>query len=96
MASYRNHGFGLFLVCLTSTGESIGICGLVKRDSLDYPDIGFAFSPDSTGKGFGEESAKAIMEYSHNELGLKKIVAITSPVNERSQHLLRKIGLSVL
>ena len=39
VASYERFGFGLFLVELKSTGEPIGICGLLKRDTLDDVDV---------------------------------------------------------
>ncbi len=44
LASYEQHGFGLFHVSLKAGGDAIGMCGLLKRDWLDAPDVGFAFS----------------------------------------------------
>src|SRR5579863_8231406 len=43
--SYRRFGFGLYLVSVRSGGTPVGICGLVKRDTLDDVDVGFAFLP---------------------------------------------------
>ena len=37
---YSRLGFGLYLVELNDEDTSIGICGLIKRDSLDDVDIG--------------------------------------------------------
>jgi RimJ/RimL family protein N-acetyltransferase len=93
MASYAKFGFGLYLVELRETGEAIGICGLLKRDSLEDVDIGFALLEQFREKGFAYESAAAVMEYGRNALGLPQIVAITSPDNERSIRVLEKIGL---
>ena len=42
MDSYARNGFGLYAACLRD-GTPIGICGLVKREGLDDPDVGFAF-----------------------------------------------------
>jgi [ribosomal protein S5]-alanine N-acetyltransferase len=92
-ASYQANGFGLFLVELRQTGEPAGICGLVKRDGLDDPDIGFAFVPAFWSKGFAYESASAVMGYARDVIGLPRIVAITAPHNEGSMGLLRKLGL---
>lgn len=47
--SYHEHGFGLWLVELLKTEEPIGMCGLLRRDQLEHPDIGFAFLPAFTG-----------------------------------------------
>lgn len=93
MASYRENGFGLYLVQLKSNKTPIGMCGLVNRPTLKDVDIGFALLPEYEGKGFGFESALATMEYAQKELNLEKIVAITSKHNGRSQKLLERIGL---
>ena len=93
VASYAKFGFGLYLVALRETGEAIGICGLLKRDSLEDVDIGFALLERFRRKGFAYEAAAAVMGYGRNALGLKRIVAITSPDNEGSMRVLEKIGL---
>jgi RimJ/RimL family protein N-acetyltransferase len=93
VASYAKFGFGLYLVALRETGEAIGICGLLKRDSLEDVDIGFALLERFRKKGFAYEAAAAVMGYGRNALGLKRIVAITSADNEGSMRVLEKIGL---
>jgi RimJ/RimL family protein N-acetyltransferase len=93
VASYAKFGFGLYLVELRETEEAIGICGLLKRDSLEDVDIGFALLERFRRKGFARESAAAVVGYGRNALGLKRIVAITSPDNEGSMRVLEKIGL---
>ena len=92
MKSYEDNGFGLYLIRLKN-GIPIGTCGLLKRETLDDPDIGFAFLPEYTGKGYAYESAAAVMEYGKATLKLQRIVAITSMHNERSEKLLAKLGL---
>jgi RimJ/RimL family protein N-acetyltransferase len=93
MASYERFGFGLYLVELKETGVSIGICGLLKRDSLPDVDIGFAFLPSYWSRGYALESATAVMTDGREARGLRRIVAITSPDNDASIRLLEKIGL---
>ncbi len=92
--SYEQNGFGLWLVELKENKEPAGICGLIKRDNLDDVDVGFAFLKKFNGKGFATESAKAVLEYGKNELGLKKIVAITQLDNLGSIRVLEKLGMS--
>jgi len=91
--SYEENGFGLNKVELKSTGEPMGISGLVKRDTLPEPDIGFAFLPEYWNQGYAIESARAVMDHARNVLGIKRVVAITSPDNDASARLLEKIGL---
>jgi RimJ/RimL family protein N-acetyltransferase len=93
VASYERNGFGLYLVELKESRIPIGISGLVKRDALPDADIGFAFLPAYWSKGYAVESAAAVMSYAKEELGLNRILAITSPDNEASAKLLGKIGL---
>jgi len=93
VASYRKFGFGLYLVELKDSRAPIGICGLLKRESLDDVDIGFAFLQKYWSQGYARESAAAVMHYGWTKLRLKRIVAITKPTNQASIALLEKLGL---
>lgn len=92
VASYERFGFGLYLVELRESGTPIGICGLLKRDSLPDVDIGFAFLPEFWSRGYAVESAAAVMDYGRKLLGIGRIVAITAPQNLGSIKVLEKIG----
>jgi RimJ/RimL family protein N-acetyltransferase len=93
IASYEKNGFGLDLVVLKETGESIGICGLIKRDTLEDVDIGYAFLPRFWSKGYAVESALGVLEYGLKVKRLKRIVAITLEENRGSVRVLERIGL---
>jgi len=93
VASYEEHGFGLYLVQLKQTCASIGICGLLKRETLPDVDIGFAFLPAYWSRGYALEAAEAVMKYGKEKFGLQRIVAITSLENESSIKLLEKLGM---
>src|SRR5688572_22755093 len=93
VASYERFGFGLYLVELKATGIPIGICGLLKRESLQDVDVGFAFLPRFWSKGYAVESAAAVIKHGRNALGIGRIVAITAPGNHGSIKVLEKIGL---
>jgi RimJ/RimL family protein N-acetyltransferase len=93
ISSYEKNGFGLYLVELRDSGQSIGMCGLIKRDGLEDVDIGYAFLPGFWLKGYAVESAAAVKNYARDALGLKRLVAITDPANQGSIRVLEKIGL---
>jgi len=95
VTSYERHGFGLCLVELKDTHTPIGICGLLKRDELPDPDIGFAFLPDFWNKGFAFESAAAVLQDARERLNLNHILAITNQDNEASIKLLQKLGFKI-
>ncbi len=91
--SYAQHGFGLLLVVRKSDDEPIGICGLLKHETLDDVDIGFAFRPAFWRQGYAVESASAVLAYALTSLGFARIVAITNPDNVGSIAVLQAIGL---
>jgi [ribosomal protein S5]-alanine N-acetyltransferase len=93
VASYERHGLGLCLVELRETGTPVGMCGLLKRDELPHPDIGFAFLPEFWGKGFAFEAAAVVLEDARERLQLTTILAITTKNNESSIKLLQRLGL---
>ena len=93
IAMYARLGFGFYIVELKDGGIPIGICGLVKRDSLDDVDIGFAFSPAFWSRGYAVESASAVMTYATGVLRLPRVVAVTDPDNLASIRVLETIGL---
>lgn len=92
LETYKRYGFGLYLVQLKDTNKPIGMCGLVKRDTLHDPDLGFAFLPEAWGKGYAFEAASAVLEHTRDALKLSHILAITNPDNDPSIKLLSRLG----
>jgi RimJ/RimL family protein N-acetyltransferase len=90
--SYARFGYGLYRVDLRDGLVPIGICGLLKRDTLDHPDLGFAFLQRHWARGYGFESARAVLQHARGTLGLGRVLAITSPDNTASITLLEKLG----
>ena len=93
MASYEQFGFGLYAAELKQTRVPIGICGILKRDTLPDPDIGFAFLSEYRNHGYAFEAAVATMKFARETLGLEQVLAITTPDNVASERLLNKLGL---
>lgn len=93
LAMYAQHGFGLFAVERREDRALIGMCGLIKRDTLDDVDIGFAYLPAYRAQGYAREAAAATLAYARDALGLKRVVAIVSPANHASARLLERVGL---
>ena len=91
-ASYQRHGFGLYLVTVRESAVPAGICGLLRRDTLDDADIGFAFLPAFRGQGYALEAAAAVMRHAERDFGLARVVAIVSPGNQASRRLLERLG----
>ncbi len=92
IASYEKNGFGLYLVLRKTDQQPLGIAGLVKRDSLEFADLGYAFMPEYWGHGYAAEAARGVLEYASHQLGLGPLLAITSPDNDGSIKLLVRLG----
>jgi RimJ/RimL family protein N-acetyltransferase len=92
VAGYARHGHGLLRVDRKSDGAVVGMCGILRRDTLPDPDIGFSFLPEYWSQGYALESAQAVMRHAREALGLGRIVAITTRDNRRSIRLLGKLG----
>jgi RimJ/RimL family protein N-acetyltransferase len=92
-AMQRERGHSLYLVQRRSDGAPLGMCGLIKRDSLPGVDIGYALMPEFWGQGYAHEAAAAVLAHGRDSVGLDRLMAITSPQNQSSIGLLLKLGL---
>ncbi len=90
--SYQRYGFGLYLVERKQDAIPMGICGLLKRESLEDFDLGFAFLPAYWSQGYATEAAQAVLKAARDDAGLLRIVAITSLETHASMKLLGKLG----
>lgn len=90
--SYQEFGFGFYIVRIKESKLPIGMCGLIKRQWMNYVDIGYAFLSEFRGKGYAIESSFATKKYAKEQLGIHQLAAITDVNNERSGNLLKKLG----
>lgn len=94
IASQARHGHALWHVRLAATDTPIGMAGLLKRDTLEYPDLGYALLPEHVGQGLAREATEAVMAYAQSALHLTRIAAIVNPDNARSIRLLEHLGFA--
>ena len=92
---YGRLGFGLYLTELRDGATPIGICGLIRRESLQDVDVGFAFLPEHWGHGYAHESAFAVLAHAKRTYALTRVVAITSPDNRKSIRVLERLGMAL-
>lgn len=89
---YREHGYGLWRITRADASAPMGLCGLVRRDSLPGPDLGFALLPDFWGQGYAREAARATLDFAREHLSLRELFAISQPNNAASLALLERLG----
>jgi len=89
---YVTHGFGMYGVELRETGELVGLMGLLAREVLDAPDLGFAFLEAHCRRGYAGEAGRAALVDAHERCGLDRVLAVTSGDNVASQACLKSLG----
>lgn len=94
LEGYQKNGYGQYKMVLKNSNITIGICGFVKREYLDHPDIGFAVLPKYEGQGYAFEATIAVLEYGLDNLGLSNVYGYTTEGNQKAKYLLQRIGLS--
>ncbi len=85
-------GVGLATVELRAGGAAIGLCGLLQREELAEPDLGFAFLAAYRGQGYAREAAAAVLAAAWAEPGRGRILGLTNPENRVSMTLLERLG----
>jgi RimJ/RimL family protein N-acetyltransferase len=92
VAMQERLGHSMYVVELKDCRSPIGMCGLIKRETLEDVDIGYAFLPAYRGQGYAWEAAQATVAHARL-LGIPRLAGITKPANIASNQLLRKLGL---
>jgi len=92
IASYAEHGFGILRANCSTSGDALGMCGLIWRPEFDDPDLGFAFLARHWSNGYASEAARAVLVYARFELGLRRVIAMADDDNRASVRVLEKLG----
>ncbi|WDS36109.1 GNAT family N-acetyltransferase [Pseudoxanthomonas sp.] len=92
MAFRQANGLGLCRVTETATGRDLGQLGIVTREGLPAPDLGYGFLPAARGQGYAVEAGRAVVDYARDTLKLPRLLAIVSPTNAPSLAVLGKLG----
>src|ERR1700749_3426665 len=90
-ATYGRLGF--WAVERKSDGTLMGMCGLIKRDTLMEVDVGYALMPAFRCHGYAREAAAACVRYAQHVLGMAEVWGIAGPANAASAAVLRQLGL---
>ena len=93
LAMYQAHGFGLWHASRKSDGAAVGMCGLLKRDTLPDVDIGYAYLPEFWGQGYALEAAEATVRHAARKFGLRRLIGVVSQGNTGSIRVLEKVGM---
>lgn len=95
---FDQQGYGLWAVEVTGSGEFVGFTGLHPMPG-DVPgaggvEIGWRLARHAWGQGYATEAATAALDVAFNGIGLAEIFSVTAVLNERSQRVMRRLGLT--
>jgi ribosomal-protein-alanine N-acetyltransferase len=95
MSCTAEHGFGHWAVCHRDGGddEVIGFCGLRIHEALPEVELMYGFYPARWGRGLAAEGSRAWLRYGFEMLDKPRIWAVTDAPNERSQAVMRRLGM---
>jgi RimJ/RimL family protein N-acetyltransferase len=95
---FERQGFGLWALEVTATGQFIGFTGLNTLPD-DVPggggmEIGWRLAKHAWHHGYATEAARAALAVAFDGAGLAEIWSMTAVLNEPSQAVMRRIGLT--
>ena len=81
--------------CVPHVAGVVGMVGLLKREYLSEPDLGFAFLTSAQGRGYAEEACRAVLTATPTMLPhVSTLAAMVLPENVRCVNLLTKLGFA--
>lgn len=92
ISSCERFGHGILRVERREDGVALGMCGVIRRDTLPEPDLGYAFLAEHAGRGYAREAAAACIADARERLRLPRLLAIITPDNARSIRLVEALG----
>lgn len=90
---HRQYGFGMCAMLHKPDNEMIGWSGIQPLEDSGEIEVGYGFDRPHWGKGYATEAANAFLRYGFETAGLRRIVAVASPENTASRHVMEKLGM---
>ncbi len=94
---FASHGFGLWAIEVPGVADFIGFVGLVRvpftARFTPAVEVGWRLAAEHWGYGYATEGARRVLEVGFEQLRLEQIVSIAMPANQRSRHVMEKLGM---
>ncbi|MCP4687287.1 MAG: GNAT family N-acetyltransferase [Desulfobacterales bacterium] len=91
---WEKFGFGVYMLSLKSTGETVGYCGLERFKETEFIDIRYGLANEFWGRGLALEAAKAVIHEAFVERGTPVLYGAAVPDNASSVSILKKLGMT--
>jgi ribosomal-protein-alanine N-acetyltransferase len=88
--------FGQLPVIEKSSGQFIGVGGIIHRELYGNDDLEITYSllPEFWGKGYAQELAKHFIDYAKTETDVQSVMSMIHPENEASKKVAAANGLT--
>jgi RimJ/RimL family protein N-acetyltransferase len=95
LAHWDRYGFGTWVLSELASGLVAGRALLrhVTVAEADEVEVGYSLYPHYWGKGLATEITRACLTHARDKLSFASVVALTLPVNQRSQRVMTKAGM---
>lgn len=94
---YEDNGYTYFATERLDTGEFIGFIGLAYQDYeaefTPATDIGWRLKRSAWGEGYATEGAMRCLDFAFETIKLEKIISVCTIGNDKSEHVMQKIGM---
>ncbi len=93
-ATFREHGWGIWLAFEKSTGALVGFAGFLRRE--EAPSLVYGVRSESVGLGYATEASAALLRHAAERLGIRRIDADVDEPNRASVRVLERLGMKPL
>jgi RimJ/RimL family protein N-acetyltransferase len=96
VAHWQAHSFGRFHV--SCAGAFVGFVGLTRYELdagiVSGVEVAWRLAFDAWGNGYATEAARAVIGDGFGRVGLRDVIAITTPGNGRSLRVMERLGMT--
>jgi len=93
IASFAAWDYGIWVARRLGRSDLIGFSGLRGQIGTTDPEMIYGQLPSAWGHGLATEAAHAVLRYSFQSLGLEVVLAKTDVPNQRSEALMKRLGM---
>jgi len=97
LASWAEHGYGLWAIERLADERFLGFTGLTWQDfparHTPAVEVGWRLATEAWGQGYATEAARAALRFGFETVGLEEILSWTTVTNTASRRVMERIGL---
>jgi RimJ/RimL family protein N-acetyltransferase len=94
---FEEFGYGLWAVDIRWAEKLIGFCGLsvptFHTHFTPAVEVGWRLTREEWGNGYATEAARAAVDFGFEQADLDEVLSWTIPANERSQGVMKRLGM---